>query len=1470
MPLSLIHSIKKLLFEMNTTLQNSFRIVVFIRNLLFLAFILFPGLDGSILKSQVLSEQGTGPISGWSVKTECMPGHIPAFEENRGQYSNEVNNWKVLYACHYEGFTVSFTEQGIIYSAHELHTVKTKGGRNRSEESKEDEEHDVSTELHYLAISWNAANPHPRIEALNPTSFYFCGSDQGNPSVGIDHIPAFRKLVYHDLYPGIDLEFEFHPLHGIKYSLRTKAGSDPSLFTMHYSGQKKLQLDAIGNLEIITSAGLFTDHAPIAETQDGHSVGIRFDKISDNEIRFKLEQKDAGAGLVIDPWLVSPSTGGFVPADIGMDAASNAYVYGMDAIFGFNHTTYLQKYSSAGALLWTYTFSQYPATGASFQSDLAVDPAGNSYVASPYIYTNASGNQYAMVCVSPSGSQSYFYNTYASNNISETWNLAYSCNHATLIQAGCGAGANNTAQVTIMTPSNGNVGQQYANTKVGEVYAGTVGPNGNYYALAADSSGAGASSGPYNNLLCCSVTGTTVSQLYQCHLDYMFRDYTSKSGPNAIGTNGIAAGCGYLYTSDGYSLDQRDLLTGALLKRVTISGGSNGSSGNGGGKGNATDGHVNSGLAVDLACGYVYAGSTGGVYVFDATLNPVGSYASPLVPAAGIVYDVALNNNIVSVCGADASNNGFVAQFPAKTCSSLISIHATNASCGLNNGTATAVPNFCVAPYTYLWNPSGQTTATATGLAPGLYTVFVSTQNSCASVSDTITIINTGSLVPVVTTTPERCSKGNGTATANVTGVPGTLTFSWSTTPVQTGSTATNLSAGTYTLQVTGSSGCSGSKIFTITNVAPGTLNISPHTNVKCNGGNDGSARACLTGGTSPVSYSWFPSGGNTAIASGLSAGLYTVTATDSAGCVSTDTVTIFQPAALVLTTSSTPSGCTGPTGSASVNVTGGTPPYVYLWKPTGGTSPNATGLITGTYSVLVTDANSCSGSATVVVGNTSGIKASIVSTINVTCYGGNNGSITAIVTGGHPIYSYSWSPSGGLAATASGLQAGLYTLTCKDSAGCISIISDTVKQPPMVTVQPMSPTTLCLGQCLTLLCSGGGGTPGYAYSWTISGANAPSPVCPTITTTYTVVATDTLGCISQPEMVVISVYPPLEVIAGRPVQICPGGSANLTCTAGGGNGKYTYSWSPAAGLSSTSISNPVATPTVTTTYTVILTDNCGTTSDSATILVTVFPSPAPIFTANDTVGCAPLCVTFTTIVSPACATATWSFGDGTSGTGCSGVQHCYSAPGSFGVSVSVTDVNGCTGSFKKPNYINTYPFPEAAFMASPPKATVLNPEINFIDQSTGATAWSWSFGDFSGASSVLQNPHYFYPDSGCFTVSLIVTNSYGCTDTAYAPVCVLPLFSFYAPNAFTPNGDGLNDLCMPKGVGIDPSHYHLMLFDRWGNLLFETYTWGQGWDGHANDGSSVAQIDTYIWKVVLQDVFHEKHEYLGHCSIIK
>jgi gliding motility-associated-like protein len=939
------------------------------------------------------------------------------------------------------------------------------------------------------------------------------------------------------------------------------------------------------------------------------------------------------------------------------------------------------------------------------------------------------------------------------------------------------------------------------------------------------------------------------------------------------------------------------------------------------------------------------AGIAGTTTAQTVTINAPGHYQVTVTQAPGCFYTI----------------DTVIAFYPNPT----VTVTSTNASCSPgNDGTATAAPAGGNAPYTYTWTGSGtigpgQGTATITSLPAGTYTCSISSVNGCTTSGTTTVTQPPGAPVVTITNTPASCSPGgDGTATATASGTPGPYTYTWSGGTITGGqgtATATGLSAGTYTCVISSSaSACPGQATTVITQPNGPTATAST-TNVSCFGLSDGTATVTGTGGSAPLTYAWNPNASTSSTATGLAAGTYTCTTSDSKGCSVKTTVTITQPPILTLNAAGlnatcngkcdgqlicipaggTPAiayswntgctsascnavcagtytctitdshGCTAndtalvkqPTpivltmfpvgthcgkadGRDSVFATGGTPVYTYSWAPgAGATTPGYHNILAGTYTATVTDHNGCVVTSTNTVSNLPGVTITNVASTPVTCFGGSDGTARDSASGGFKPYTYLWTPAPGAGQgtpSVTGLPIGTYTCVVTDSAGCKNQATVTIDQPTKLTVQAGPPVTLCIGQCTDLTAAASGGSPAYTYSWTTNGGPlASTHVCPTTTpTTYTVTATDSHGCVSAPSTTTVILNPPLEVVAAGSKSICPGASAPLTANGSGGNGApYTYLWMPATGLSSTTAQNPIATPAVTTTYTVIVADNCGTPTDSAMVTVTLYPNPVVSYTASDTMGCAPICINFTGSSTPNCAIGTWNFGDGSlPGSSCGTIRHCYSQAGNYSVSYSVVDINGCKGSYLQNNFVNALPRPEAAFTASPQPATIIDPTISFTDQSTCATpiTWAWSFGDFTNASSTIQNPRFVYPDTGCYNVQLIVTASNGCTDSIIHPVCIQPYFTFYAPNTFTPNGDGKNDVWMPYGIGIDINNYDLIMFDRWGNLMWETHTWGEGWDGRANHGTGIAQIDTYVWKVNLKDVFGIKHSYIGHCNIIK
>lgn len=483
--------------------------------------------------------------------------------------------------------------------------------------------------------------------------------------------------------------------------------------------------------------------------------------------------------------------------------------------------------------------------------------------------------------------------------------------------------------------------------------------------------------------------------------------------------------------------------------------------------------------------------------------------------------------------------------------------------------------------------------ASTTAMA-GTYSLII-TENGCQSTAATTTVVvNT---LPTITAsaTPTTICAGN---TINLTSGGG-ATYTW-TGPNTFGSSlqnpiitsATTAASGTYTVTGVAANGCSNTANVLV-NVTNGpTVSISPN-NIACNGGTTGSAFVNVSG-TAPYTYLWTPSGQTGQTASNLTAGSYSVLVSDANGCQSSATTTLTEPSVITLTSSSTPSSCTSPTGSATVNAAGGAGGFTYFWAPSGGTSNTAINIAAGSYTITVTDANFCQQTATVNVPSVNGPTVVLSGVNNVSCFGGTNGSATAVASLGTPGYTYSWAPSGGTAATATGLTSGSYTVTVVDAAGCSTSETVTLTQPNQIVLNETITPTTCGSNTgsINLAVTGGSGV--YTYSWT------PSTITGSTATNvgggnYSVNVLDNLGCTASGSFVV-PVSGSLNVSLDPPVSnILQGESVPFTTTVVPSNPLYTYTWTPTTSLTCDDCANPTASPMETITYIVTVTapDGC-------------------------------------------------------------------------------------------------------------------------------------------------------------------------------------------------------------------------------------------------------------------------------------
>jgi gliding motility-associated-like protein len=966
-----------------------------------------------------------------------------------------------------------------------------------------------------------------------------------------------------------------------------------------------------------------------------------------------------------------------------------------------------------------------------------------------------------------------------------------------------------------------------------------------------------------------------------------------------------------------------------------------------------------------IACGQYLVVGGPGIPGFTLAPGTTNVYYKPWTPVAVDLTPYIGSCAKIKFTVGDCSQGGHFAYVYIDAKCSPMAITGVNTICPGTSTTLSAPPGEAA----YLWSPGGQTTANIT-VSPAVATTYTCLVTSVSGPTCTSTLTYPVALYPAVTATSTSqtiCSGSPATITATPS-IPGG-TFSWApggqTTPSITVSPTVTTP---YTCTYTDLNGCTATAVGTVTvTPLPITTVNSP---TVCAG-----QTANLTAGGA-TTYTWSAgatsTGVNTATATPAATTTYTVTGT-SLGCTSTavSTVTV-NP--LPITTVNSPTICAGQT--ANLTAGGAT---TYTWSAgatsTGVNTADATPAATTTYTVTGTSLGCTSTAVSTVTVNPSPISDAGP---DVTICSGTAATIGTATTAG---YTYSWLPAAGLSSTTisnpsiTTINAGTtpivttYTVTTT-GLGCSSTdpVIVTVNPQPVLTIT--NPPAVCSPGTVNITTAGvtagstGGGTLTY---WNDAIATSPLATPATIATsgTYYIKVTAIGGCTDiQPVTVTINPVPISN--AGPDITLCSGGTGNIgTATVAG----YTYVWTPTAGLSSSTISNPTVTLTnlgitaITDSYTVTTTETatgCSSTdavnvivdavatanagsaqhvcaglsitlggaiggsatsgtwsggtgtyspnnttlnavytpsaaeyaADSVTLTLTTndpvgpctfassnvtfyfYPNPVVNFSVVDPNGCPVHCANFTDLSTVGggdhIVSWSWDLGDGSTST-IQNPAHCYSSTGLYDVTLTVTSNHGCTGTLTIPHAVQVYAIPIAAFNPTPNPATILDPTITLNNQSSSdVNYWHWNFGDGDTLAPNISSPVHSYPNGnpGTYTTTLIVHNADGCYDTVSHDIVIGPEFTFYIPNCFTPNGDGVNDYFFGAGVGI--VDYDIWIFDRWGNMIFHGSYLDDKWDGRANHGADVAQQDVYVWKVKLTDVFSKKHDYIGTVTIVK
>jgi len=828
--------------------------------------------------------------------------------------------------------------------------------------------------------------------------------------------------------------------------------------------------------------------------------------------------------------------------------------------------------------------------------------------------------------------------------------------------------------------------------------------------------------------------------------------------------------------------------------------------------------------------------------------------AGPTAGAGGAITGMTAGTNYTVVAGAGVCASAPSAPFSidAATGSVVDPIVATTAASCTADGTSTITTYNAV--NTYDFTPTGPTVSAGgavSGMTVGTSYTVTESDLTCASAPSAPFTNDAQFTAPVITITGtlSHCAGNSTTITAN-----GGVSYIWddlgnSTTPDIT------VTQGIYNVDALDANGCPGTASATVTETPPFPITFTGALS-HCIGG---STDVTASGGTS---YVWNDPAASTTPTVTLTQGTYTVTAYDANQCVSTDDVTITESAAPVADFAVV-DACTGdavqfidattiPTG----NVTS------WDWDFGDGNTSTLQGpthiyVTPGTYDVtLVASAGNCTDQITIQANSFPNPVADFTTT-NV-CVGTDatftdNSSVT-----GSTISQWAWDFDGlGNAVQQSPTYvfptAGTYNVT----VGVITsdFCADTHTEQIIIYPAPAPAFTaaaVCEGSA-TSFQNQSTGSVGQVWDFgdatgTSLGASPTYTYAAAGTYPVTLGVTSSNGCIGAVfQNVTVN---PLPAVNALSTAILCAGEANgtATATATGGTAPYTYQWTDLFQSTTTLIDNLSQGP-----YTVTVTDALGCRTDTTVTVIEPLPIRVELIPGDDTCGLGNGAVQAVIFGGTAPFNYVWSSINDSASIYSEDITpsgwNTNLDPGTY--SVVVTDTGGCSNSGEAT--VGQIPSPVAAFSTRSKPEDFIDPTVQLINESTGAVSYEWHLGE--GNISYAEDPLFEYDSAGIYLVMLVAYNDpqYGCTDTTFGYVEVEPMFTFYVPNAFTPDNDGLNDTWIPQGANFEYESYNVQVYDRWGGLVWQTDNPNVHWDGNNQKTLKEVKQGMYVYQFVLK-----------------
>lgn len=677
---------------------------------------------------------------------------------------------------------------------------------------------------------------------------------------------------------------------------------------------------------------------------------------------------------------------------------------------------------------------------------------------------------------------------------------------------------------------------------------------------------------------------------------------------------------------------------------------------------------------------------------------------------------------------------------------------------------------------------------------------------------------------------------------------------------------------GLYNVQLLSvdSLGCSSSAVHSLEVLPPLSINAGVNdticgltyqlnANTTSSGNWTGSSGVLFDEPNSPISY-----------VTVSSPGLYTFTWTayNAEGCTYSDSVSILFDTLTLSSSILSPTCYNEHNGEISISPTGGQPPYSFQWDNNANnqTTNPATSLSAGSYSVSVTDLLGCSVDSTFQLTAPSQFNFSVSITPSE-CHISNGVISIDNLNGGSPPYYFDWGNGFNTNSISSNLINGSYSVTIQDNNGCDTTINAVIPTNSFTAQVDSIRHVSCYGAANGVISvSGPVSTETYTYTWSnLSGNPTTHTVSDVTSGIYNVIVSSTDGRCSDTLQIIINEPQPMVLVTSPDTIICQTMTVPLYSSASGGTPPYTYLWDNNLGNGS----SHTVSPDHTTIYQVTAIDNNGC-SESDSSIIFIVPTPDIVFSVDITVQCfSPNNQFIFYNQTPHTTTTNWNFGDLSGGTGDT-TLHSYSTPGIYSVTLTVVDTNGCFSSKTDTNMVRVVANPVANFEMTPNPVSILPPTVHFIDLSEGNQINSWNWYYDTTFFSQEKNPKHTFSDAvNQYMIQLIIEDLFGCKDSITKQLFVEESVSIYAPNTFTPDANKFNETWQIYADGIDSNTVKIQLFNRWGEIIWESNNINIPWDG-TYAGTPVPD-GTYIWTLQVKSNSSDKvYQLTGHVNVLR